>query len=168
MTQSPTTGLAIGAQSLKRMHQRGRLRRSAVASASLAALVAAVFLANSASALSDGSLRPFVGQWYGHTRSLSVDGHGLAREYLSAGCCDPIVRLHLHLYSPRGTVTRATVKAYVSWVHILDPRAFNHSFPAPRVGQIVIWRLQDGVLMEPATHITYCDVGAGAEGRCGA
>jgi hypothetical protein len=114
------------------------------------------------------TIRTFAGQWYGHTRSLTVDLRGVAREFLSAGCCDPLVRLRLHLYAPRGTATDASVKAYVSWVHILDPRAFDPSFPAPRTGEIVTWRLNNGVLAEPATHINYCDYAASGEGTCGA
>jgi len=114
------------------------------------------------------TLTTFAGQWYGHTRSLTVNSKGVAQEFLSAGCCDPLVRLRLRLYAPRGTATNASVKAYVSWVHILDPRAFGPSFPAPHTGEIVTWRLDNGVLAEPATHINYCDYAASGKGTCGA
>lgn len=147
---------------------RRRARRPPRTPASLIALLAGLVFATPAGAVGKATLATFAGEWYGHTRSLSVDTKGLVREFIGSGCCDPIVRLRLHLYSPRGSATRASVKAYVSWVRILDRRAFNSSFPAPRVGQKVTWRLQNGVLTEPATNITYCDPNADEKGRCGA
>lgn len=60
------------------------------------------------------------------------------------------------------------MKAYVSWVHVLDARAFGPSFPPPRAGQIVTWWLHNGVLTEPATHIIYCNYVTQMKGTCGA
>ena len=148
--------------------RRGWTRQTARSAAAAITLLSILLLPNPVAAEPTATLRAFVGQWYGHTRSLTVDSRGVAHEFLSSGCCDPLVRLRLHLYSPGGTANNATVKAYVSWVHILDARAFGPSFPRPRTGQIVTWRLHNGVLTEPATHIIYCDYAAEEKGRCGA
>lgn len=147
---------------------RSSPRRRPVKSCAAALSLVALLLPGSAAAESTAALGTFQGRWYGHTRSLVVDSKGVAHEFLSSGCCDPLVRLRLHLYAPHGTARNATIKAYVSWVHILDARAFGPSFLAPHMGQIVTWRLHDGVLTEPATHINYCDYSASMKGRCGA
>jgi hypothetical protein len=143
-------------------------RQAARAAAAAITLLSVLLLPGAVAAEPTATLRTFVGQWYGHTRSLTVDSKGVAREFLGSGCCDPLVRLRLHLYAPGGTASNATVKAYVSWVHILDARAFGPSFPRPHTGQVVTWRLHNGVLTEPATHIVYCDYAADDKGRCGA
>jgi hypothetical protein len=148
--------------------RRARTRQIARAAAAAITLLSILLLPSAVSAEPTATLRTFVGSWYGHTRSLVVDSRGVAHEFLGSGCCDPLVRLRLHLYAPRGTANNATVKAYVSWVHILDARAFGPSFPRPRTGQVVTWRLHNGVLTEPATHIVYCDSAADEQGRCGA
>jgi hypothetical protein len=156
-------------QTLTRAHTlRAGLTRTAAFTAATVISLSGPLLPAVALAERPATLRTFVGQWYGHTRSLTVDSKGVAHEFLSAGCCDPLVRLRLRLYAPRGTATDASVKAYVSWVEILDPRAFDHAFPPPRTGEIVTWRLDDGVVAEPATHINYCDHSASGKGMCGA
>jgi hypothetical protein len=131
-------------------------------------LASAALLAPSASTASSpqASLATFKGTWYGHTRYLQITAHGLAKESIGDGCCDPIIDLSFTLSNPRGTPHNATVMATVTQVHVRNKSEFSKSAPAPTVGETRVIRLYNGVITETLTGAKYC--GDHAPSVCGA
>jgi hypothetical protein len=113
------------------------------------------------------SLRPFAGTWYGHTRSLVVDRGGMARESISDGCCDRVIRLTTRLSQPRRVGDSIVATATVVRARIFDRSAFGTRAP-PRAGDRGRFTLRRGIIAEGLTHTTYCGPRASRLGRCGA
>ena len=143
-----------------------RVRRTAL----LGALICIAIQLSFGQAMASGrgaTLATFAGLWYGHTRSLTIDRNGLARESISDGCCHRLIDLQMHLYRPRGVVGNATVMVRVTWVHIHDT-SFSPGYSPPRAAETARLRLRGGVITEPLTGTNYCDLAADMQGRCGA
>ena len=102
------------------------------------------------------TLVTFAGYWYGHTRGLVITVGGLAQESISDGCCRPVIDLQFGLSHPRGTPRDATALATVTAVRVLDKGALLKAYPAPRVGEVRLLRLKNGVITEPLTGTNYC------------
>lgn len=113
------------------------------------------------------TLRPFVGAWSGHTRSLVVDRAGVAKESISDGCCDPVIRLTTRLSHPRRVGDSIVATATVVRARIFDRSAFR-THPPPRVGDRGRFTLRRGIIREGLTQATYCGSRASRLGRCGA
>jgi hypothetical protein len=114
------------------------------------------------------TLRPFVGTWIGHTRSLTVDRTGLAKESISDGCCDLVVRLTTRLSHPRRIDGSTVATATVVRARIYDRSAFRSGHAPPRVGDRGRFTLRRGIINERLTQTTYCNARASRLGRCGA
>jgi len=110
-------------------------------------------------------LAAFAGRWWGHTRGLTIRRDGRAAEFISSGCCDPVINLDFRLSRPRGTRADATAVATVTAVWVRDRSAFTAAAPAPHVGERRVIRLRDGVITEPITGTNYCAAGVL---KCGA
>jgi len=110
---------------------------------------------------------PFVGEWSGHTRHLTVtrDGHG--RELVSDGCCDLVLLLRFRVLKVRGTPARAfaTFKVTSAQVNNNDFAAI-HRRP-PRVDQVGTLRLEHGIVTDELTEVTFCGDKAARAGTCG-
>jgi hypothetical protein len=94
----------------------------------------------------------FVGDWWGHTRSLQISRTGQAVEVVDDGCCTRVVSLRFRLLRPSGTVQDATVGFRVTSVGRWDAPG-----PRPRVGQLGRLRLRDGIVVDPLTGANYCN-----------
>ncbi|MEU0885673.1 hypothetical protein ABZ345_44425 [Lentzea sp. NPDC005914] len=110
-------------------------------------------------------LTVFVGQWTGHTRSLTITPDGRAKEHVGDGCCHPIIDLEFSVSAPRGIPAAATATITVTSVAVHD---WPMTQPAPRVGQAATIGLANGVITEPLAGGTYCDHAASMAGICGA
>jgi hypothetical protein len=129
----------------------------------------AVALALTAAGGSDRTtLRPFVGTWIGHTRSLTVDRNGLAKELVSDGCCDLVIRLTARLSHPRRAGDSIVATATVVRARIYDRSAFRPGHAPPHIGQRGAFTLRRGIITEHLTEMTYCNARASRLGRCGA
>jgi hypothetical protein len=134
--------------------------------ATFAAIAAAITL-TAAGGSDRATLRPFVGTWYGHTRSLVVDRAGVTRESISDGCCDPVIRLTTRLSHPRRVGSSVVATATVVRARIFDRSAFGTRAP-PRAGDRGRFTLRRGIVRDSLTQATYCDSRASRLGRCGA
>jgi hypothetical protein len=134
--------------------------------ATLGAVAAAITL-TAAGGSGPATLRPFVGTWSGHTRSLVVDHTGVTRESISDGCCDPVIRLTTRLSHPRRVGSSIVATATVVRARIFDRSAFGKHAP-PRVGEHGRFTLSRGILSESLTQTTYCSSRTARLGRCGA
>ena len=114
------------------------------------------------------TLAPFVGTWYGHTRSLTIRETGVAKESISDGCCDLVVRLTVRLSRPRRVGDSVVATATVVRARTYDPSAFEPGHPPPRVGDRGRFALRRGIITEQLTETTYCNARASRFGRCGA
>ena len=130
-------------------------------------LGASVFLAATANAATPrhAAFAAFAGRWWGHTRGLTIRSDGHAAEFISSGCCDPVINLDFRLSRPRGNTEDATAVATVTAVWVRDRSAFTAADPAPHVGERRVIRLRDGVITEPITGTNYCAAGVL---KCGA
>ena len=122
---------------------------------------------NAPSGASD--LKPFVGTWTGHTRTLTIGANGVATEKVYDGCCTVAWTLTFSVDNASGT--HADGKLYTT----LISATFNENpdFPTPgspeaKKGQGGIAGVQDGVLSEPYAGGTFCDSAADTAGKCGA
>jgi hypothetical protein len=113
------------------------------------------------------TLRPFVGKWIGHTRTLTVDRAGLAKELISDGCCRLVIRMTTRLSHPRRVGGSIVATATVVRARIFDRSAFDGRAP-PRVGDRGRFTLRRGIISEGLTHTTYCNAKTSRLGRCGA
>jgi len=111
------------------------------------------------------TLSTFAAEWIGHTRQLTITTDGHASEHIDSGCCDPVIDLTFRLSQPRGTPADATATATVTSVTL-------HNWPpgekAPTVGQAGTLKLQHGVITEPLSGTTYCNLAEQTRGTCGA
>jgi hypothetical protein len=114
------------------------------------------------------TLRPFVGAWTGHTRGLTINRAGLAKEFISDGCCDLVIRLTTRLSNPRRVGDSLVATATIVRARIFDRSAYGPGRPPPHVGDRGQFRLRRGVITERLTETTYCDARAARLGRCGA
>lgn len=129
--------------------------------------IAAVIALTAAGGSDQATLRPFVGTWSGHTRSLVVDRTGVAKESISDGCCDPVIRLTTRLSHPRRVGDSIVATATVVRARIFDRSAFRSHAP-PRLGDRGRFTLRRGIIRDGLTQTTYCDSKASRLGRCGA
>lgn len=132
------------------------------------ALVAAAWSGGSSASIGAATLSTFTGHWYGHTRGLTIDSKGRALESISDGCCDRIIGLQMTLSRPRGVATDASVTARVTWVRIYDTSVFGPEYPPPHPRETTTLHLNNGIITEPLTRTTYCDLAAEGKGICGA
>lgn len=144
----------------------GGARLAAVMRVAPLAIVAAIIL-TAAGGSERATLRPFVGAWSGHTRSLVVDRAGVARESISDGCCDLVIRLTTRLSRPRRVGNSVVARATVVRARIFDRSAFGTRAP-PHVGDRGRFTLRRGVISEGLTQTIYCNARASRLGRCGA
>jgi hypothetical protein len=114
------------------------------------------------------TLAPFVGTWYGHTRGLTINRAGVAKEFISAGCCDLAIRLTVRLSRPRRIGDSIVATASVVRARIFDRDAFATGERPPRVGDRGRFKLRHGVISEGLTRTTYCNSKASRVGTCGA
>src|SRR5262249_41801740 len=114
------------------------------------------------------TLRPFIGTWIGHTRGLTVDRTGLAKEFISDGCCDLVIRLTTRLSRPRRVGGSIVATATVVRARIYDRSAFRSGHAPPHVGERGRFTLRRGIITERLTGTTYCNARASRLGRCGA
>jgi hypothetical protein len=114
------------------------------------------------------TLAPFVGTWSGHTRTLTVSGTGVAKEAISDGCCDRVIRLTARLSHPRRIGGSLIATATVVRVRVFDRTAFPPGHRPPRVGDHGRFTLRRGIILEGLTGTTYCNAAASRLGRCGA
>ena len=136
------------------------MRRAAVA------IVVAMML-TAAGGSDRATLRPFEGKWIGHTRTLTVDRSGLAKELISDGCCQLVIRLTTRLSHPRRIGGSIVATATVVRARIFDRGAFAGR-PPPRAGDHGRFTLRRGIISEGLTQTTYCNASASRLGRCGA
>ncbi len=133
-----------------------------------AAAIAAALLLTGAGGSARTSLAPFVGTWYGHTRTLTIGPTGTAKESISDGCCDRVIRLTSRLSRPRRIGDSLVATATVVRVRVFDRSAFTAGHRPPRVGDRGRFTLRRGVIVERLTGTTYCNPRASRLGRCGA
>jgi hypothetical protein len=133
-----------------------------------AAALAAALLLMGAGGSARPTLAPFVGSWYGHTRTLTIGRTGIARESISDGCCDRIVRLTSRLSRPRRVGGSLVATATVVRVRVFDRGAFTAGHPPPRVDDRSRFTLRRGIIVERLTGTTYCNPRASRLGKCGA
>ena len=126
----------------------------------------AALLAAAALAAPQPTLAPFVGTWYGHTRTIAIARDGRAVESVGDGCCDPIMDLRLRVTSPRRIGAELVATVVVTGVRMHDRRALPPGRRPPRVGQSGTLRLRAHVLVDTVTGDNYC--GNGAKPVCGA
>ncbi|MBS2551513.1 hypothetical protein KGQ19_32060 [Catenulispora sp. NL8] len=114
------------------------------------------------------NLKPFVGTWTGHTRTLTISADGIATEKVYDGCCTVAWTLRFSVDHASGS--HADAALYTT----LLSATFNENpdFPTPgspeaQKGQGGIAGVQDGVLTEPYAGGTFCDAAADAAGKCG-
>jgi hypothetical protein len=132
------------------------------------AVIAAAVALTGAGGSDHATLRSFVGTWYGHTRVLTVDRAGVAKESISDGCCDLVIRLTTRLSHPRRLNGAVVATATVVRARIFDRSAYGPSHPPPRVGDRGRFTLRRGIITERLTDTTYCNKRASRLGRCGA
>ena len=130
--------------------------------------IAAVLVVMGAGGSARTGLAPFVGAWSGHTRTLTVSRSGIAKESISDGCCDRVIRLTARLSHPRPVGGSLVATATVVRVRVFDRSAFTARHPAPRVGQRGRFTLRRGIILEGLTGTTYCNARTARLGRCGA
>jgi hypothetical protein len=130
--------------------------------------IAAVLVVIGAGGSAGTTLAPFIGTWSGHTRTLSVSRTGIAKESISDGCCDRVIRLTARLSHPRRAGGSLVATARVTYVRVFDRSAFTARHPAPRVGQRGRLTLRRGIVLEGLTGTTYCNARTARLGRCGA
>ena len=131
------------------------------------AIIAAIMLMGTGGS-DPTTLRPFTGTWIGHTRGLTVDRTGLAKEFISDGCCDLVIRLTARLSHPRRAGGSIVATATVVRARIYDRSAFRSGHAPPRVGERGRFTLRRGIITERLTGTTYCDARTSRLGRCGA
>jgi hypothetical protein len=113
------------------------------------------------------TLRSFASAWSGHTRSLVVNRAGVAKESISDGCCDLVIRLTTRLSLPRRVRNSIVATATVVRARVFDRSAFGKRAP-PRVGDRGRFTLRRGIIDEGLTQTIYCDARTSRLGRCGA
>ena len=133
----------------------------------LIAIAAAIALPAAGASSRATTLRPFVGTWYGHTRSLVVTRTGIATESISDGCCDRVIRLTTRLSHPRRVGDSIVANATVVRARVFDRSAYGTRAP-PRAGDRGRFTLRRGIISEGITKTTYCGSKASRLGRCGA
>jgi hypothetical protein len=114
------------------------------------------------------TLAPFAGTWSGHTRTLTVSRSGVAKESISDGCCDRVIRLTARLSHPRRVGSSLVATATVIRVRVFDRSAFPAGHRPPRVGDHGRFTLRRGIILEGLTGTTYCNAATARLGRCGA
>lgn len=109
----------------------------------------------------------FVGQWYGHTRELTITNSGVATESIGNGCCDPVIDVTYQLSNPKQEGDTWTVPATVTAVQV-HPGWQGANQPAPQIGQSYNLTLSRGVIVSSLVGTNYCDTEADQAGTCGA
>lgn len=123
-------------------------------------------LATTIAATSAASLGPFVHQWVGHTRFLTIKSNGRGSEWIDDGCCHHDIDLTFRVSNGHGTVRRGSATIEILTVHV--GKYWPKDRKPPRRGQTATLRLRNHVLTEPLTGAYYCDGVSGAKGTCGA
>jgi hypothetical protein len=129
-------------------------------------LLAALAIAAVAAAAHATSLGPFVHQWVGHTRFLTIKSNGHGSEWIDDGCCMHEIDLTFRVSNAHGTVRRGHATIEVLSVHL--GKDWPKGQRAPHRGETATLRLHNHVLTEPLTHAYYCDAVSGSKGTCGA
>ena len=119
----------------------------------------------------------FVGDWVGHTRTLTISKDGTAVESISSGCCSKTIDItyklktreipadHPMLRIEGGGV--ASIDAVVTSVQV-GP-AWDAGQPVPKVGQRTTLSMLGGEITDQLTGTNFCDESRGvAPGTCGA
>jgi hypothetical protein len=92
---------------------------------------------------------------------------GRAVEHVGDGCCNPIIDLTMRVRDPRrsGTGWVATTTLVSVDVH---PGWKDSGRPAPRAGNHGTLTLENGLLTDSVTSVTYCNRTQAEKGACGA
>jgi hypothetical protein len=114
------------------------------------------------------TLATFKGNWFGHTRELTIGQLGHAKAEIGDGCCDPVITFRFELSDVRGTTHNASARAKVTVVHVHDHSEFPPGSPPPHKGEVRRIHLKNGVITDPFTGTTFCDSKADQAGTCGA
>jgi hypothetical protein len=117
---------------------------------------------------SSASFAPFVGEWVGHTRDVTVSTSGRLEEHVGDGCCDPVIDLVLQLSNPH--------RSGGSWVatsRVVSAKVHNgwkaYGQPAPKPGDHGTVTIgSDHILVESISSNGFCDPDRTAPGTCGA
>jgi hypothetical protein len=116
--------------------------------------------------LPKADLTTFVGSWGGHTRQFMIRPSGHGSEYVSSGCCYPIIKLSFEVMRVSGTVKQATATIRVTAVNLFH---WTRGGPRPHLGQIGRLVLKDGIVTDNVSGSFFCSDSAwGATAACGA
>jgi hypothetical protein len=141
---------------------------SATATKTATAEATATATTTAAPAAATASFKPFVGEWVGHTRFVSVSRSGRLEAHVGDGCCDPIIDVVLQLSNPRrdGNAWAATTRVVSATAHAGWKQTGR---PAPEPGDRGTVRVgADHILVESITGNGFCDPDRTAPGTCGA
>jgi hypothetical protein len=98
----------------------------------------------------------FAGHWSGHTRRLEITRDGRAREIVDDGCCSRVVTARFRILHVAGRPIRAVATIRVTFARV-DKSVFRelHRRP-PHAGQVGVLRLNQGVVTDELTKVTFC------------
>jgi hypothetical protein len=119
-------------------------------------------------ATSAASFTPFVGEWVGHTRGVTVSRNGRLEAHVGDGCCHPVIDLVLQLSNPHrvGSSWVATSRVISAEVH----DGWNDTEqPAPEPGDRgTVMIGVDHILVDSISGNGFCDPDRTSPGTCGA
>src|SRR3954451_24185498 len=141
---------------------------SATATKTATAAATATATTTAAPAAATASFKPFVGEWAGHARFVSVSSSGRLEAHVGDGCCDAIIDLVLQLSDPRrdGNAWVATTGVVSATAHAGWKQTGR---PAPEPGyRGTVRGGADHILAESITGNGFCDPDRTAAATCGA
>jgi hypothetical protein len=121
---------------------------------------------SSASRAPSASLSAFAGSWTGHSRYATISPAGVGKESVGDGCCSPQIDLTYSLSSP--ATSGGTETAVITVTAVTVHSGYDLTTPAPKVGDKGTLTVDNGVLTDSLTQITYCDPTQESNGTCGA
>jgi hypothetical protein len=168
-TSSPATSATASAPAVKVSTRTVTVTVASSAAATATTSVGTTTRASTpAPTASAVSFTPFVGEWVGHTRDVTVSASGRLEEHVGDGCCDPIIDLVQQLSNPRraGGAWVATTRVVSATPH---PGWKQTGQAAPKPGDHGTLTIgADHVLVDSITGNGFCDQGKTAPGTCGA
>ena len=111
-------------------------------------------------------LSAFAGSWTGHSRYATISPAGVGKESVGDGCCSPQIDLTYTLSAPQKSGNKETATITVTAVTVHS--GYDLSTPAPKVGGKGVLTVDNGILTDSLTQITYCDAAQESNGACGA
>ena len=107
----------------------------------------------------------FTHLWWGPSRSLTIDGGGLAVERRMDDLGGRIIDVTYQLEDPETEAGTSTAATTVVAVHVSRPKYVTGR--VPRVGQTGTIRLREGVISPPYFTARFCNTAAAKRGACG-